>query len=188
MEKTIVNCEYAFSSIAFKTRFYFEAFKHLEPSNRGEYELTDIINIALENAPQLVAWVVYHDFWIDAGTFQGIYDLTKKMAVIQKGTKPIDGRTWEVYVRALDEFPAYILNAVRQKGIRIEPYRCGLEIGLARVIDRFSRIYISYIEGSNNCSELPQNDSLLNDKQLQMIRRFADQYDKNVTISDQSDG
>ena len=115
-------------------------------------------------------------------------DLTKNMAVIQKGTKPVDGRTWEVYVRALAEFPAYVLSAVRQKGISIEQYRCGLEIGVAKAIDRFNRIYISYIEGSNNCSELPQNDSLLNDKQLQLIRRFADQYDKNITISDQSGG
>jgi len=98
------------------------------------------------------------------------------MAVIQKGKKNIAGKSWEIYTRALPKFPEQILKAVRQKGISIEQYRCGLEIGLGRVIDRFNRIYIGYIEGSNNCSELPQNDSLLNEKQLQLIRRFADHF------------
>lgn len=122
-------------------------------------------------------------------TFQQPHDdLTKKMATIQKGKKPIDGKTWEVYIRALPEFPEQILSAVRQKGINIEQYRCGLEIGVGRMINRFNRIYISYIKGVKECKTLPQNGSILSDEQIRLIREFANQFDENVTISDQSGG
>ena len=115
-------------------------------------------------------------------------EMTKNMAVIQKGTKPIDGRAWEVYIRALPEFPAQIISAAGQKGIRMEPYRCGLEIGAAKVIDRFHRIYVRYIKGVSECKTLPQNGSILSDEQLRSIREFANQFDENITISDQSGG
>jgi len=114
---------------------------------------------------------------------QSIHNLTHKMAVIQKGNKPIDGNIWEVYIRALPKFPEQIITAVRAKGIRFEPYGCGLEIGICRVISRFRRIYVSYIEGSNNCSELPQNGGVLSDQQIQMIRKFSNQFDENITIA-----
>ncbi len=113
-------------------------------------------------------------------------DLTQKMAAIQKGKKSIDGKRWEVYIRALPEFPGQILSAVRQKGISIEPYRCGLEIGAGRIINRFNRIYVSYIMGVNECRELPQNGSVLSEPQLRMVREFAAQFDENITISDKS--
>jgi hypothetical protein len=112
--------------------------------------------------------------------------LTKNMAVIQKGTKSIDGKIWELYVRALPEFPEQILSAVRQKGIRIESYRCGLEIGVARLIDRHNRIYISYIRGEKDCKTLPPNGGVLNDQQIQHIREFAALFDANISISDQT--
>ena len=122
-------------------------------------------------------------------TFQGSQeDLTKNMAVIQKGSKPIGGRTWQVYTRALPEFPEYVKSAISQKGISIEQYLCGLEIGVAGVIDRFSRIYISYIKGIEACQTLPLNGSTLSNKQLRMIRDFSSQFDENITISVQSDG
>ena len=119
-------------------------------------------------------------------TFEQRRDLTKRMAVIQKGRKPIDGKTWEVYVRALPEFPEQILSAVRQEGIRIEQYQCGLEIGVAKVIDRFKRIYVSYIRGEKDCAMLPQNQSVLSKQQIRLIREFASEFDENITISDQS--
>ena len=115
-------------------------------------------------------------------------NLTKNMAVIQKGTKPIAGQTWEIYIRALPVFPEQIFNAVRQKEIRIEPYGCGLEIGVAKGIDRFGRIFVSYIKGINECATLPQNGEPLNDEQIRLIREFANQFDENVTISYHSGG
>ena len=115
---------------------------------------------------------------------QSIHNLTHKMAAIQKGKKPIDGKIWEVYIRALPKFPEQIANAARAKGIRFEEYGCGLEIGICRLISRYRRIYVSYIEGSNNCSELPQNGSVLSDEQIQIIRKFSNQFDKNITIAE----
>ena len=119
-------------------------------------------------------------------TFEQHQDLTKNMTTIQKGKKPIDGKIWDVYTRAHPRFPEQILSAVRQEGIRIEPYRCGLEIGVVRVINRFNRIYVRYIKGFDDCQGLPQNGSILSDEQIRLIREFAKQFDENITISDQS--
>lgn len=119
-------------------------------------------------------------------TFDQSRDITKKMVTIQKGKKTIDGKTWDVYVRSHPQFPEQILSVARQKGVRMKKYSCGLEIGVARVINRYNRIYISYIKGINDCKALPQNGSVLSDKQIRMIREFANQFDENITISDQS--
>ena len=113
-------------------------------------------------------------------------DFTKNMAVIQKGRKLIDGKHWDVYVRALPEFPQHIIDAASQKGIGFENYRCGLEIGCVRLIDRFSRINVSYIKGAEDCMKLPQNGGILSEEQIQSIRSFANQFDESISISDQS--
>lgn len=63
----------------FNTKFYFEAFSQLKPSSRGEYELTDIINMALKQNPDKVRWSIYKGFWSDAGTFQSIYKVLKEL-------------------------------------------------------------------------------------------------------------
>lgn len=115
-------------------------------------------------------------------------DLTINMPVIQKGEKPIDGRLWEIYIRALPEFPEHIFSAIRQKGISIEPYRCGLEIGAGKTLDRFHRIYVKYIKCIDKCQTLPQNGDTISDEQLQSIRELANQFDENITISDHSAG
>jgi hypothetical protein len=120
--------------------------------------------------------------------FQQPQDLMKDMKTIQKGRKPIDGKIWDVYVRALPEFPEQILSAARQKGVAVKQYRCGLEIGARRLINSQNRIYVSYIKGLDDCQGLPLNDSVLNDQQMQMIREFANQFDANITISDRSGG
>jgi len=119
-------------------------------------------------------------------TFDQSQDLTKKMDTIQKGRKPIDGKPWYVYVRSDPQFPEQILNAVKQEGIRMKQYQCGLEIGVARVIDPNSRIYIRYYRGVDDCQGLPENGRLLSDTQIQMIRKLALQFEENITISDQS--
>ena len=122
----------------------------------------------------------------DPHTFDQGKDLTKKMNTIQKGKKTIDGKTWEVYIRSHPQFPEQILSAVRQKGIRLDKYRCGLEIGVARAINRYNRIYVSYFKGVDDCQGLPRNGSVLSSSQLRLIREFAGQFDKNITITDQS--
>jgi len=118
--------------------------------------------------------------------FQQPQDLMKDMQTIQQGKKPFDGKMWDVYVRALPEFPVQILDAARQKSIQVKRYPCGLEIGARRLINSQLRIYVSYIKGFDDCRELPQNDGILSDRQLKMIREFSRQFDENITISDQS--
>jgi hypothetical protein len=119
-------------------------------------------------------------------TFDQTKDLTKNMNTIQKGKKTIDGQLWEVYIRSHPQFPEQILSVVRQKGIRLDTYRCGLEIGVARVINRYNRIYISYFKGIDDCQGLPRNGSVLSSNQIRLIREFAGQFDKNIAITDQS--
>ena len=118
--------------------------------------------------------------------FQPPHDLTQNMKTIQKGRKPIDGKTWDVYIRALSEFPEQILSAAEQKDIRVKQYDCGLEIGARRVINSQHRIYVSYIKGIDDCQDLPLNNSILNEKQRRMIREFTSQFEANVSISDNS--
>ena len=119
-------------------------------------------------------------------TFDQAQEITKKMVTIQKGTKSIDGKTWEVYIRSHPQFPEQILSAAQQKNIRTKQYRCGLEIGVARVINRYNRIYVSYFMGVDDCQGLPRNGSVLSTRQIQMIRKFTRQFEENITISDQS--
>ena len=96
------------------------------------------------------------------------------------------GQIWEVYTRS--EFPENIVSATKQKGIQIEPFSCGLEIGVARELDRFSRIFISYIEGLKECRKLPQNGGHLNDAQIRLLQDFVSRFDENITITDRSEG
>lgn len=113
-------------------------------------------------------------------------ELLKNVPVIQKGRKPIDGIFWEVYIRALTEYPSQIISAATQKRITIEQYRCGLEFVAGRVLDRFHRIYIKYIQGQTDCRMLPQNGSTLSDDQIRSIQALAKQFDENITISHRS--
>jgi hypothetical protein len=119
-------------------------------------------------------------------TFDQSRELTKKMVTIQKGKKPIDGKTWDVYVRSHPQFPEQILSAASQEGVRMKKYRCGLEIGVARTVNRQNRIYISYLRGVDDCQGLPQNGSVLSGNQVKMLREFSEQFNENITISDQS--
>ena len=117
-------------------------------------------------------------------SFQASQDrLFKHKAVIQKGSKHMAGQTWEVYTRALSEFPENVVSAIKQKGIRMGSYSCGLELGVARELDRFSRIFISYIEGLKECQTLPRNGSHLNNAQIRFLQDFVSRFDENITIT-----
>jgi hypothetical protein len=122
-------------------------------------------------------------------SFQASQDrLFKHKAVIQKGSKRLAGQTWEVYTRTFYEFPENVISAIKQKGIRMESYSCGMEMGVARELDRFSRIFISYIEGLRECQTLPQNGGYLNDAQIRLLQDFVSRFDETITISGRSEG
>ncbi len=49
----------------------FDYISRLEPSGRGELEITDVNNFYLEDG--LLAWTELEGFWSDAGTFESLH-------------------------------------------------------------------------------------------------------------------
>lgn len=60
----------------FNTDDYFEYYNQLKPSKRGEYELTDLINLMIKDKKQ-VFYEIYDGFWSDMGTYESIKEVEK---------------------------------------------------------------------------------------------------------------
>lgn len=56
----------------FNTKKFFEEFDKLEPSARGEYELSDLMSALIKKYPENIHYQFYRNFWSDAGTFESI--------------------------------------------------------------------------------------------------------------------
>jgi glucose-1-phosphate thymidylyltransferase len=58
--------------------------KNLEPSSRGEYEITDVNKEYLKNGKLKVAVLDRGTAWLDTGTFESLSDATEFVRVIEK--------------------------------------------------------------------------------------------------------
>jgi glucose-1-phosphate thymidylyltransferase len=65
----------------FNTQLILDAMDYLEPSARGEYELTDIINKIILSGEMPTIWNIYDGWWMDAGTFEGIQEIERRLKI-----------------------------------------------------------------------------------------------------------
>lgn len=61
---------YAISGFYVFTKEYFNYFKNIKPSARGEFEITDIIKQYNDNGD--LDYIIYNNFWNDAGTHNSL--------------------------------------------------------------------------------------------------------------------
>ena len=61
--------------------FYDAFYQDLLPSNRGEYELTDLINLLIKDDIK-VKFEMYDGFWSDMGTYESIKEVEKYLELI----------------------------------------------------------------------------------------------------------
>jgi glucose-1-phosphate thymidylyltransferase len=65
------DSEYAVTGLYIYDQNLFEYIERLKPSDRGEYEVTDLSNIYLKES--VVKANFLNDAWLDAGTFESLY-------------------------------------------------------------------------------------------------------------------
>lgn len=70
--------DYAVTGLYIYDATVFDFIKQLEPSDRGELEITDVNNYYLSE--DRLRWVELGGFWSDAGTFESLYRTTRYWA------------------------------------------------------------------------------------------------------------
>ncbi len=113
------------------------------------------------------------------------FDMYKNVKAIDKGKIEINNKVYYYGTRYFNRFPKPMLVAIKEKGINVEKFQCGLEKGACRVLNRFKLMCVFYVEGLYDCDALSNNTDLISDQQRQVAREFADRFNKNITITHQ---
>lgn len=75
---------YAIPGLYFCDNSVVEIAQNLQPSDRGEYEITDVIKTYLERSSLKVGVMGRGTAWLDTGTFDSLSDATEFVRVIEK--------------------------------------------------------------------------------------------------------